>query len=269
MKLTRCIHNHYYDGSKYTKCPHCIPEDKIQGSEDKVDPDTPQSNNNNAVAGSSDIEYVSIKSNPNTSNDSRTTDFINGGFVPVESAENKVSDDKFTDDDESALSDNAEVTPLEVETDKIDKKVSLKEQIDYARNPDGQDTKTVAFYDLDTSEPVVGWLVALCGAYMGESFNLKLGRNNIGRWTKMDVALPQEASVSRDRHAILTFDPMGKKFYIQPGDGGALVYLNQELLLVPAILKDCDVIQLGECKLLFKSLCNEMFSWDAYLKGEK
>lgn len=127
------------------------------------------------------------------------------------------------------------------------------------------DEKTVAFYNFSNSiEPVVGWIICVEGEYMGESFQLKSGRNNIGRSLAMDIALAKEKSVSRERHASITYEPNKMKFYIQSGESSGLTYVNDELIMMFTELSDYDVITLGQSKFVFLRLCNEKFSWDNY-----
>lgn len=125
------------------------------------------------------------------------------------------------------------------------------------------DEKTVAFYNLSNDvEPVVGWLVGLKGEYKGVSFNLKSGRNYIGRSLNMDVALAKENTVSRDRHAVISFDPKQRKFFIQSGESRGLTYVNGELLMSFKEIGLYDVVSLGACDLMFVPLCSDRFSWD-------
>lgn len=124
------------------------------------------------------------------------------------------------------------------------------------------DQKTIAFYNFSNDiEPVVGWLVCTKGEYRGASFNLKTGRNNIGRALTMDVALAQEKSVSRERHASIMFEPHQKKFFVQSGEGNGLTYVNKELLMMFKELQPYDIISLGACELMFVPLCGENFDW--------
>ncbi|MBQ2904658.1 MAG: FHA domain-containing protein [Clostridia bacterium] len=127
------------------------------------------------------------------------------------------------------------------------------------------DEKTVAFYNFSNAiEPVVGWIICVEGEYMGESFSLKSGRNNIGRSLAMDIALAKEKSVSRERHASITYEPNKMKFYIQSGESSGLTYVNDELIMMFTELNDYDVITLGASKFVFLRLCGEKFSWDNY-----
>jgi hypothetical protein len=128
------------------------------------------------------------------------------------------------------------------------------------------DGKTMAFYDFDGAEPVVAWLVCVSGPYQGQSFNLKAGRNNIGRALNMDLALAQDPGISRNNHAAITFEPLKQEYYAQPGESSGLTYLNGELLMTFAPLHDYDKLRLGGSEFIFVSFCNERFTWDDYLK---
>jgi len=77
-------------------------------------------------------------------------------------------------------------------------------------------------------EPVVGWLVVLNGAGKGVSRQLYYGMNSIGRSSEEKVSIGSEDElISRKGHAFLTYDPKGRKFYIQHGGGSNLTYLNE------------------------------------------
>jgi len=122
---------------------------------------------------------------------------------------------------------------------------------------------TVGYYAKKLGvEPVVGWLVCTEGADRGRDYRLHGERNFIGRSEKMDVCIRGDDTISRDNHAMVTFNPRANTFKLQPGDGRGLVYLNGQDLDVPAPLKAYDVIELGETKLVFIPFCGESFQWE-------
>ena len=128
------------------------------------------------------------------------------------------------------------------------------------------DMKTVAFYNFaNDSDPVVGWLVCIKGEYIGESFNIVGGRNNIGRALTNNIALAKEKSVSRERHAAIIFEPNNKQFFVQPGESGELTLLNGNPLMSASEIKDRDILGLGDTQLMFVKLCTDDFSWDNYM----
>lgn len=119
------------------------------------------------------------------------------------------------------------------------------------------------------SSPCVGWLVALSGAHIGTDFRLKEGKNFVGRDPKMDVALIGDKSVSRNRHAIIVYEPKEHLYLVQPGEASTLVYKNNEVVLTPMKLSAYDLITVGDVNLLFMPLCNKNFNWSALLQELK
>lgn len=127
--------------------------------------------------------------------------------------------------------------------------------------------KTVSYYGgiLET-EPVVGWLVCVEGKMLGKAFELKNGKNFIGRSSQMDVILEGDANVSRDRHAIVTYEPRGREFFAQPGESRELFYVNGQVVLMNVVLKARDIISVGKTDLMFIPFCGADFSWDEIKK---
>ena len=115
-------------------------------------------------------------------------------------------------------------------------------------------------------DPVVGWLVCVSGVYFGESFKVCAGMNSIGRNDSNRIALTRDMTVSREKHATVIYDPKNVKFFVKPGDGNELSYLNDDCLFGISPLSKGDVISLGGCKLLFIPLCGEDFQWESYIK---
>ena len=128
---------------------------------------------------------------------------------------------------------------------------------------------TIGIYDDIANEPVVGWLVAIEGSNVGMDFRLKTGRNFIGRANDMDVALVEDSSISRDRHAIILYEPKGNVFLVQPGDAKELFYLNDKVVLTATEINAYDILSLGKTKLLFIPCCSDKFTWDSVENAEE
>lgn len=138
----------------------------------------------------------------------------------------------------------------------------------FAEPDDGQ--KTVGYFNMAIgSEPVVGWLVCIGGNHFGEDFKLKAGRNFIGRSSEMDVALTGDPSVSRDRHAIILYEPKNNIFIVQSGDAKELFYLNDKVVLNATEISAYDKLTLGNSTLLFVPCCSDKFKWEDYKKEEE
>lgn len=119
-------------------------------------------------------------------------------------------------------------------------------------------------------EPVVGWLVCVKGNHFGEDFRLKVGRNFIGRAAGMDVVLSGDSSVSRDKHAVILYEPKNNMFIVQPGDARELFYLNDAVVLNSVEMKAYDSLQVGDSTLMLVPFCAAgKFSWDDVEKPAK
>lgn len=117
-------------------------------------------------------------------------------------------------------------------------------------------------------DPVVGWLVIINGAGKGIAYTLGYGINNIGREEKNKVSLDNgDEKVSREVHAVLTYDKINQDFYIQHGDGRNLTYIedpdgNKHPVLVPRVIRTRENIIIGDTKLKFIAFCADGFDWE-------
>ena len=122
--------------------------------------------------------------------------------------------------------------------------------------------KTVGVYKKKLGiDPVVGWLVAIEGPELGRDFRITAERNFIGRSEDMDISIAGDEMVSRENHAVVSFNPKNQSFRLFPGDSKGLVYLNDEEVVTPVTLKHTDVIEMGNTKLMFVPFCGEFFQW--------
>ena len=109
--------------------------------------------------------------------------------------------------------------------------------------------------------PVCGWLVVVEGDNKGVSFPIHSEKNTIGRGSNFDVNLSFDKAISKEGDAVITYDSRGKKFYVTLGSGKNNVYHNNGLLLTPEEVKDYDVIEAGSTKMVFRSFCNDEFTY--------
>jgi hypothetical protein len=112
-----------------------------------------------------------------------------------------------------------------------------------------------------SSGPVVGWLVCLAGPDRGHDFRLHAEKNFIGRSPLMDICVAGDEMVSRDRHALVIFDPKTQVFWAVPGDASGLVYLNGDIVNSPIQMKHDDMLEVGQTKLVLIPFCGEKYSW--------
>lgn len=110
--------------------------------------------------------------------------------------------------------------------------------------------------------PVVGWLVVIKGPGRGNFVPLGYGRNSIGRAPSERASINfGDNNISRARHAVVTYDPRGRKFYLGHGDSDNLTYLGDRPVLGAEELPPLADIGVGETVLRFVPLCGDEFDW--------
>lgn len=251
MNLVKCSKGHYYDSDRFAQCPHCAStagEDSVtvslqtpSGAPDATEAfgaDLKPSGDRDRTLGKLPEEPITQKSvNPD---------------VPVPGA----------------------IVTGRVQTDPGMENV-IKKAGGFDRNIQDDDSKTMSFYDQVSAsrklkgEPVVGWLICTKGKHFGESFQLKSGRNFVGRSASMDVSLADEPTVSRERHAVIVYEPRARMFIIQPGDSRELFYVNDEVVLDSVTLKAYDDISLGKVNLKLIPCCCKEFAWEDVMPDEE
>ena len=110
---------------------------------------------------------------------------------------------------------------------------------------------------------MVGWVVVVDGPGRGASLPLGYGMNSIGRAQSERICLDYgDEQISRNQHAVITYDPRGRKYFVQHGGGKNLTYVgNDEPVLMPVELKGGEEITLGATKLRFVPFCGADFDW--------
>ena len=155
------------------------------------------------------------------------------------------------------------VTQAQIPTTATSSLTDAVKQATSAKIDQGDDSVTVGFYDKKLGvEPVVGWLVCVEGKSIGADYRLKSGRNFIGRSPDMDIAITEDESVSRDRHAIVVFEPKTHIFLVQAGESKELCYLNDKVVLSTSEIHVNDVLTVGGTKLMFFPCCSDAFNWE-------
>lgn len=125
------------------------------------------------------------------------------------------------------------------------------------------DGKTVSLEHKDEGiDPVVGWLVCLKGPERGKDYKIHSEKNRIGRGEDMDISIKADLTISRVDQAFIVYNPRRRVFRLHAGTGQRLVYLNDDEVITPEVIKDRDLITIGESEFVFVSLCGENFDWD-------
>ena len=125
--------------------------------------------------------------------------------------------------------------------------------------------RTVAAQKITAESPankryVVGWLVGLSGSTRGQSFEVRVGRNVLGRDRRSDVVVSDDQASAH--HADLVFRPEEKRFILMDHNSTNGTYVNEVEIEPRRDLVAKDVIRIGSQRFLFMPLCDENFYWD-------
>ncbi|MHB8124573.1 MAG: FHA domain-containing protein [Desulfitobacteriaceae bacterium] len=124
------------------------------------------------------------------------------------------------------------------------------------------DVRTMAVVQTELGiDPVVGWLVCIDGKEKGRDYRIHSDNNFIGRSKKMDICMHGDETISRENHAVISFDTRDNIYYFSPGEGRSIVRLNNRALFNTTELTAYDTIEIGKTKLLFIPFCGERFVW--------
>ena len=116
------------------------------------------------------------------------------------------------------------------------------------------------------NNPPCGFLICYAGPHIGTYHPIHFERNTIGRSMEMDIPLMDDLGISRNKHAILSFDPKSQHFTLIPDPEKSIIYVNGEECVSPIQLKAYDRIEVSETGLIFLPLCGEQFSWEGIMK---
>ncbi len=260
MEMKRCAKGHFFDVIKYTTCPYCANNDDDNDKTMAVMPEELEEigntvaleENNNIAFGQNMGNYqgereFGISEELENSSDDKTVpmdfnDFLDGQEVDMTTEAFDFAAEEWDDS----------TTPKDLE--------EIFKDEGYQSEAEEEDTgKTIGIFSM---AKVVGWLVCVKGSEKGKDFVLGSGRNFIGRSPSMDVSLMGDVSVSRENHAVITYNPRGNSFSISYGTGHGIVYLNGEEVLVPMKLEPYDQIELGKTILIFIPFCGDNFKWE-------
>ncbi len=284
MKAIRCSNGHWYDSETYDKCPHCGQPNTVT-----------QSHSEETVKERRKGFSLFKKGKKNKTDTAPVVIEDKAASVSTAKGPSSATHDEVTerffadiDDDKTmsmfAPSDTSSAVVIsgtnETPRGEIKKKTTSEPLAAAVQRVSAMDEgKTLSYFNAMTnqsdangttnsnkaSEPVVGWLVAISGVHFGESFQLYVGKNTIGRSGENKVVLGLDQSVSRDNHATIIYEPKRREFYLQSGNSDGLIYLNDSFVNGSQIMKEKDTLEIGSTKLIFIPLCGTGFSWEQYM----
>lgn len=291
MKVVQCKKGHYYDAEKYDECPMCKKNainDNKGNVNNKFDNRSStfgiQQNKVDLSQLEECKEATTITSTENLqeqrNENSRKQDQENSYYRPTD-GETLVNfnSDSFEKNSNPSINDQP-VRPDDNGETQIEfgsffqKETPIKETVEVQNTvnqkpvrPDDNGETQVGFgsFKIDSvvqappansgtrknNGPVVGWLVAVKGPHIGQSFELFPKKNFIGRNDALIVNLYNDKTVSRTAPLSVIFNRHNNKFMAMSGNSDQTAYINDNLLLQPIELKENDKIDIGNTRLLF------------------
>lgn len=98
-------------------------------------------------------------------------------------------------------------------------------------------------------------MVGMCqGGFIGQSLQIRKGKNFIGRAERMDIRVLGDPDIAPDNHAVIAYDDKAKKFTLLPGKGNGMVYHENEAVYLPSTISSYDKIEMGSSMFLLVGL---------------
>jgi len=118
--------------------------------------------------------------------------------------------------------------------------------------------KTVGYFRVRETDPVVGWIVCMNKDMRGTDFRLVEGRNILSNKGDADICLPEMKDGSGGM--AIMYDAVNVCFYIQSGSSDVLV--NGEPVEEAAMLQGECVIDVDGYNLVFVPFCGPGKTWE-------
>lgn len=126
--------------------------------------------------------------------------------------------------------------------------------------PDDNRTKIIIKETMGV-DPIVGWLVCVEGDEKGKDYRIHADNNYIGRADNMDICVRGDETISRENHAVISYDMKNKAFFFYPGSGRSIIRHNDTPVFATVQIKAYDDLEIGETKFKFIPFCGEAFAW--------
>lgn len=114
-------------------------------------------------------------------------------------------------------------------------------------------------------DPVVGWLVVVGGAGIGQFRPIFEGNNSMGRSANNRIAIDfGDDAISSDEQAYIRYDSADRSFLFVPNLAKTnVVSVNDKRPTGAVELSQMDVITMGRTQLVFVPFCGQEFDWSA------
>lgn len=245
MNVVKCSQGHFYDAEKFKVCPHC-------GVEEKEERQVSRTIRTEETVALNETEIRAWETNLDANERSISkSKSIKGGLF---SKKKKSVQEDINDFDSAPITIKPSIRITE-NINEPDKGFSVEPSASI------HPVHVTPKVEKKNRGCTVGWVVVLTGDDKGVSYELTNGNNNIGSSDDMDIVIKGDETVASSKHANIVFEPNKKDFFIVPGDSKELVYIGENVVLMPTKLSEFDKILVGNTTLMFVPLCGEKFEW--------
>lgn len=125
-----------------------------------------------------------------------------------------------------------------------------------------EDDKTISLYAEEKgTDFITGWVVCVEGPERGRDYKLHQGFNRLGRDYRMDIAVMEDQSISREAAFAIVYDDKSNHFFAVQQPGGN-AYLNGTALMGAVEMKTGDILRTGNSEFEFIAFCREGRTWN-------
>jgi len=132
-------------------------------------------------------------------------------------------------------------------------------KLDYPDDLTDDELHAIAFVDIPRR--ACGWLVCIKGLDAGRTFEIRYGKNYIGRSSNMDIQIIGDRAILKENHAVIAYDGIAAAATILPGESQGMIYYKEKAIYEPTGLAAKDIITLGQSDLQFFPICDADFDW--------
>ena len=295
MHVLQCTNGHFFDGDKYSTCPHCGAASGLAEPKKKEKSDSIFKRNKPKTVSQTGKTMGMFSSSKSTNPlaqdrtmmlqpEDKTEMIMPLAASPVQNSApvnppQPEAADVFTPPVQEPVPVMQPVKPQPAQqvqpVFQTPQQQNIQPQITQPKPADepvsSESGKTLGFFRSNIGvekEPVVGWLVCVKGKHFGEAFELYAGRNSIGRDSSNKVVIAGDNTVSASKHLWVTYEPKKREFYVQPGESSGLSYLNGDNIMTPQAINMYDKLEMGSGLYLLIPLCCDSFTWEDYTNNQ-
>ncbi|MDD6327476.1 MAG: FHA domain-containing protein [Eubacteriales bacterium] len=248
MDLKKCKVGHFYDGDKFSACPHC---------------------KNSSGAASSVKPVVSMRKQEEEETSNKT--------ISKYDYANLVSRRKNSTESPSEFdSDNQNMSQLAQSSQELQQNQSVQQRPSekyvqatntYSQQAVGYESVIQTYTQQPQSDqtfdygPVVGWLVGISGSEYGKSHELYAVDNTVGCGSSNVVVLRDKQYVYPENHAVISYDFNMGVLYINYAMSVGAVFMNGMQVTMNMPLDYMTTFQVGDSVFMVVPLCRDGFNW--------